>query len=104
MIGDGEAAARGRELRERAQGAKAEQLQDALRSLDPELAEWADEFIFGTVWSRPGLEFSERSLVAMVALAIGGHSEQLRNYMHGALQDGVPKEKLQEAMVMLCVY
>jgi len=97
-------AERGRELRARAQGAKAEKLQDALRSLDPEMADWADEFIFGAVWSRPGLDFSERALVAIVALAIGGHTEQLRNYLHGALQDGVPKEKIHEALVMLCVY
>ena len=37
----------GRERRRRAQGAKADQLQDLLCSLDPQLGEWADNFIFG---------------------------------------------------------
>jgi 4-carboxymuconolactone decarboxylase len=94
----------GKALRERAQGAKAEALQERLASLDPGLAEWADEFIFGTVWNRPGLAFEERSLVAITALAASGNATQLRNYLHGALQDGMPAEKLHEALVMLCIY
>ena len=97
-------AERGRELRERAQGAKAEALQQALSSLDPDAAAWADEFIFGTVWDRPGLEFEDRMLVAITALAAQGNSAQLRNYLHGALQDGMPPEKIHEAMLMLVIY
>ena len=97
-------AERGRELRERAQGAKAEALQQALTSLDPDAAAWADEFIFGTVWDRPGLEFEDRMLVAITALAAQGNSAQLRNYLHGALQDGMPPEKIHEAMLMLVIY
>lgn len=99
-----ERAERGRALRERAQGKKAPQLQEALGSLDPELAEVADDFIFGRIWAREGLEFQERQLVAITALAVGGHQEQLRNYLHGALQDGIEPEKLHEALVMLVVY
>lgn len=94
----------GRELRERAQGVKAAKLQEGLASLDPELAEIADDFIFGRVWAREGLEFQDRMLVAIVALAVGGHQEQLRNYLHGALQEGVDPDKLHEALAMLVVY
>ena len=97
-------AERGRELRERAQGAKADALQQVLASLDPDAAAWADEFIFGTVWDRPGLEFEDRMLVAITALAAQGNSAQLRNYLHGALQDGMPPGKIHEAMLMLVVY
>lgn len=96
--------AKGRALRERAQGIKAEALQDALAATDSEMAEWADEFIFGRVWAREGLDFQERAIVAIVALAVGGHTEQLRNYLHGALQDGVESEKIHESLVMCCVY
>jgi 4-carboxymuconolactone decarboxylase len=99
-----ERAATGRELRERAQGAKAEKLQEALAALDPDAAAWADEFIFGTVWDRPGLEFEDRMLVAITALAAQGNTAQLRNYLHGALQDGMPPAKIHEAILMLVVY
>jgi 4-carboxymuconolactone decarboxylase len=95
---------RGADIRRRAQGARADDLHAALGSLDPELAEYADEFIFGQVWSRDGLEHEERVLVAITALATQGRDEHLRNYLHGALQDGVPAEKLHEALLMLVVY
>lgn len=94
----------GRARRQRAQGAKAEQLQGILASFDPGMAGYADEFIFGQVWGRPGLSFEERMLVAITALGAGEHPNQLRNYLHGALQDGIPASKIHEVVVMLCVY
>ncbi|MBS1676593.1 MAG: carboxymuconolactone decarboxylase family protein [Actinobacteria bacterium] len=104
MAGDLDRAEVGRELRERAQGEMAPRLQEALGSLDPELAEIADDFIFGRLWSGEGIAFEERMLVAITALAAGDHQEQLRNYLHGALQEGIPAEKLHEALKMLVVY
>jgi 4-carboxymuconolactone decarboxylase len=91
-------------MRERAQGRKAEALQARLADLDPGLAQYADEFIFGQVWARPGLAFEDRVLVAVTALAMAGRYDQLRDYLHGALQDGVPYERLHEALAMLLVY
>ena len=96
--------ARGRAIRERAQGRKAAQLEALLGALDPELPGYADEFIFGGVWARPGLGHEERMLVAIAVLAAGGHEGQLRNYLYGALQDGIDPVKVQEALVMTCVY
>lgn len=90
--------------RARAQGAKADQLQAALAELDPQLAVWADSFVFGDVWGRPGLEFEQRMLVAITALAAGGHMPQLKNYLHGALEDGIPAQAVHEALLMLAVY
>jgi 4-carboxymuconolactone decarboxylase len=56
------------------------------------------------VWSRPGLPFEDRVLVAITALAIQGATTQLRNYLHGALQDGMDPDRIREALVMLVVY
>jgi 4-carboxymuconolactone decarboxylase len=91
-------------LRARAEGAHTEALGRALAALDPELLEWADEFIFGRVWQRPGLPFEDRMLVAITALATQRASTQLRNYLHGALQDGLDPDRIREALVMLVVY
>ncbi len=90
--------------RERAQGARADKLQAVLAAIDPQFAEWADDFIFGQVWGRPGLSQDERMLVAITALAAGGHTHLMKNYLHGALQAGIPPEKLHEALAMLIVY
>jgi 4-carboxymuconolactone decarboxylase len=97
-------AAEGADRRRRAQGERAEALQAHLRTIDPQLAAWGDEFVFGEVWARPGLEQDERMLVAIVALAAGSHWPLLRNYLHGAVQSGVPTRKVHEALVQLVVY
>jgi 4-carboxymuconolactone decarboxylase len=94
----------GAQRRTRAQGRKHERLQEILVSLDPQMGQWADEFIFDQVWGRPGLSEEERMLVAIVILASTEHPDQLRNYLHGAIQAGVPIVKLHEALVMLAVY
>jgi 4-carboxymuconolactone decarboxylase len=94
----------GAALRARVQGKHSPALGQALADLDPELLEWADEFIFGKVWSRPGLPFEDRVLVAITALAVQGATTQLRHYMHGALQDGMEPDRIREALVMLVVY
>lgn len=90
--------------RRRAQGAKADNLQGALSALDPGLGEWADGFIFDQVWGREGISQDERMLVAITALAAGKNGNQLRNYLHGAVQAAVDPQKIHEALVMLVVY
>jgi 4-carboxymuconolactone decarboxylase len=85
-------------------GDKAEAIDAIMSELDPAVGRWAREFAFGDVWTREALEFEERLLVAIVALAVLGRVEQLRNYLFGALGAGVPEEKVQQALAMLCVY
>src|SRR3954471_20161806 len=94
----------GRAMRGRAQGAKTDGLGRALEALDPVLLEWTDDFIFDRVWGRPGISYEERMLVAIVSLSTQGRINQLRNYFHGALQAGIPAEKIQEALLMISVY
>ena len=94
----------GRARRRRAQGPMADRLQEALQGLDPQMADWADRFIFGEVWGRAGLEHHERMLVAIAALGATGNLNQLKNYLFGALHDGIPPRKVHEALVMLAVY
>jgi 4-carboxymuconolactone decarboxylase len=95
----------GRALRARAQGRHTDKLGEALGVLDPDLLRYADGFIFGSVWSEhPDLPFPDRMLVAITALAATGQTTQLGNYLHGALQDGIPPARIKEALKMLVVY
>ncbi|MHB2022195.1 MAG: carboxymuconolactone decarboxylase family protein [Mycobacteriales bacterium] len=94
----------GARRRKRVQGPKTERLQEAVRRLDPQLAEWVDDFVFGTVWERPGLSERERLLVAIAMLAARGNHEQLRAYLFGAGFAGVPETKVREVLVMCTVY
>ena len=94
----------GQDRRRRAQGAKADELQAALRELDGLLADWADGFVFGQVWDAPGISADDQMLVAITALATAGRTRQLRNYLHGALHAGIPEERIRSALRMLVVY
>ena len=104
MTTEPERASEGAALRARAQGARHHDLQTALGAIDPRMAEWADGFIFGDVWNREGADFEDRMLVAIVALAATERPNQLRNYLHGALQDGMDPRRIHEALLMLVVY
>jgi 4-carboxymuconolactone decarboxylase len=94
----------GAELRRRAQGRHHQTLQKSLESIDGVVAAWSDEFVFGQAWVAQELAWSEQMLVAISALAALGHHAQLRNYIHGALQGGIPEPKIREALRMLTVY
>lgn len=94
----------GRALRARAQGRHTDKLGDALAALDPDLLDYADGFIFGSVWAGADLAFEDRMLVAITALAATGQDAQLGNYLHGALQDGMAPDRIREALKMLVVY
>src|SRR5687767_9088245 len=94
----------GRALRGRAQGAKHEALTEGMHQIDPRLVEWSDGWIFGEVWSGEGAEFIDRVIVAIVALAATAKVDQLRNYLHGALQNGIEPRRVHETLMMLPVY
>lgn len=96
--------ARGADIRRRAQGEKSESLHAVAATLDPQMPEFIDSFVFGTIWARPGLSFEQRMLIAIGALAAQGKPDQLRNYLFGALHDGMPARQVHEAVVMAFVY
>ena len=91
-------------VRQRSQGPRHQQLLERMRELDPGFPELADTYIFGAVWSRPGMNFHDRMLVAIVSLATQGHVDQLKNYLHGAVHDGMSARRIQEALMMVGVY
>lgn len=60
--------------------------------------------LFGEVWTRPGLELQERSMVTVTTLAALGRDAQLRIHLRGALNLGIPPEKLEEIFLHLAHY
>jgi alkylhydroperoxidase/carboxymuconolactone decarboxylase family protein YurZ len=99
-----QAATEGRATRQRVQGEKSDALMGALDSIDPRLSAWSDSFVFGQVWADSHLDHEEQVLVAISALATGGHVAQLRSYLHGAQQAGIDPDKIQDALMMIVVY
>lgn len=102
--GEADVTGAGAHRRRRAQGAKHDALQKSLIEIDPSVAQWSDEFVFGKVWAGDDLSWDQQMLVAITALAALGNHVQLRNYVHGALQGGVTEGALRQALSMLTVY
>ncbi|MBJ7336758.1 carboxymuconolactone decarboxylase family protein [Mycolicibacterium sp.] len=104
MDDDNGVADAGAQRRHRAQGEKHAVLQQSLVDIDPEVALWSDDFVFGRVWAGEDLSWEQQMLVAITALAALGNHAQLRNYLHGALQGGVSEGAVRQALSMLTVY
>jgi 4-carboxymuconolactone decarboxylase len=61
-------------------------------------------FAWGGVWSREGLSLRDRSLVTIAVLVALHRPDELRLHLQGALQNGLTKAELEEAMVQIGVY
>lgn len=62
------------------------------------------EHLFGTVWTRPGLELPQRSMITVTTLAALGRVDQLRLHLHGALNVGLTVEQLEEMFIHIAHY
>ena len=54
------------------------------------------ENLFGTVWTRPGLEIQERSMITLAGLIALNRENELRLHFRGARNLGLSKEKIEE--------
>ncbi|GAA2235637.1 carboxymuconolactone decarboxylase family protein [Herbiconiux moechotypicola] len=70
----------------------------------PKLAELTDDVLFADVWNRPGLAARDRSLITVAALVAGGDAAQLRFHLGRAVENGVTKTELIEAITHLAFY
>ncbi len=60
--------------------------------------------VFGDVWSRPGLELRDRSIINIAALTVLNKPEQLRAYIPGGLNVGLTREEVCEVILQMAVY
>jgi 4-carboxymuconolactone decarboxylase len=80
-------------------------LLDALDGLAPGLGRHVAEFAFGDVYGRPGLDLGRRQLVTIAALtALGGAERQLALHVRAALEIGLSREEVLEAMLQCLPY
>jgi 4-carboxymuconolactone decarboxylase len=64
------------------------------------------EYCFGDTWGRPGsyLDLKTRRLLTIAALTAMGRERQLRGHISGALNQGITREEITEALVHLIAY
>ncbi len=70
----------------------------------PALADYTDRVLFGDVWRRTGLSPRDRSLVTVASLISLYRINELPFHLKRALENGVTREELVEAITHLAFY
>ncbi|MCX6498649.1 MAG: carboxymuconolactone decarboxylase family protein [Arthrobacter sp.] len=70
----------------------------------PKLAELTDDVLFKDVWNRPELSARDRSLITVAVLTAGGNTGQLGFHLGRAVENGVTREELIEAITHVALY
>lgn len=78
---------------------------DSLTDINPALGHHVAAFAFGDIYDRPGLDPRSRQLVTLGALiALGGCEPQLKVHLAAALNVGISREEITEAILHTTVY
>lgn len=72
--------------------------------LAPDFFRYVAASAYGMLWSRPGLELRDRSLVTVAQLAALGRTDELRSHLRGALNLGITQEQLVEVLMQTAIY
>ena len=70
----------------------------------PRLTEITDATLFGDVWQRPGLSPRDRSLITVASLIALYRTNELPFHLKKALENGVTREEIIEAITHLAFY
>ncbi len=77
---------------------------DRVRKTAPALVGYTETLIYGDVWEREALSKRDRSLVTISALIAAYRPEQLSVHLGRALDNGLTKEEIAEAITHLAFY
>lgn len=68
------------------------------------MQELVTQYCWGDVWSRPGLDRRGRSLLNLGMIAALNRPEELATHVRGALNNGLTKDEIREALLQVAVY
>jgi 4-carboxymuconolactone decarboxylase len=68
------------------------------------MQELVTEYCWGVVWSRPGLERRDRSLINLGMLTALNRSHELAVHVRGALTNGCTVSEIQETLLQAAIY
>jgi 4-carboxymuconolactone decarboxylase len=78
--------------------------QRAIGDFAPKLVSLTDDVLFGDVWERTELSKRDRSLITVAALIASGNTEQLKNHLVRAKDNGLTETELKEVIIHLAFY
>ena len=66
--------------------------------------ELVNQYCFGEIWGRPGLDRKTRSIVTLSMLTGLNRPNQIRAHVKGAIANGVSKEEISEVLLHAMIY
>jgi 4-carboxymuconolactone decarboxylase len=96
--------AKGQALRQRVFGTPRPGAKTPTQELAPLLGRLSDEVLFGQIWSRPGLELPQRSMITIAALTALGREPELKAHIRGGLNLGLSREQIVEIIMQMAFY
>ena len=86
-------------------GAGGEKVVNSLADIAPDIGKYIVEFAFGDIYPRKGLSLQEREMITVTSLlTAGGCEAQLEVHLNGALNVGIPPEKIIETLIQCVPY
>lgn len=77
---------------------------DELAAVTPALVEYTNRILYDEVWERPILSKRDRSLITIAAMIAMYRPEQLTAHLQLAMENGLSKEEIGEAIAHLAFY
>ena len=68
------------------------------------MQELSTEYCWGYVWTRPGLELRERSLINLAMISALNRPHELKLHVKAALTNGLTREQIREVLLQVAVY
>jgi 4-carboxymuconolactone decarboxylase len=106
-MAESEAYRKGAELRRRLLGDEWVNRTSQSTYADPIMQKFIDvatEAVFGTIWTRPGLDLKMRTFVCVISDAATAREPELAIHLRMALRHGWTEEELTEALIHLLGY
>jgi 4-carboxymuconolactone decarboxylase len=96
---------RGLALRKQVLGAEyVEKSMAAADDFSMPMQELSTEYCWGHVWTRPGLELRERSLINIAMISALNRPHELKLHVKAALNNGLSREEIREVILQVAIY
>lgn len=104
MDKDGETSKRGTAVRQWLMGERFAEFQARRTAFTDEWMDFVNEYAFGEVWARPGLDKKTRHMLTIAMLTALGRLEELEAHLSLTPNTGVSRDEVKEVLMQAAIY
>jgi 4-carboxymuconolactone decarboxylase len=104
MDKDSDAFKRGMDVRKWLMGDKFDAAQARRTAFNDEWMDFVNQYAFGEVWARPGLEKKTRHMLTIAMLTALGRLEELETHLSLTPNTGVTRDEVKEVLMQSAIY